>query len=113
MKSLIRNALGEKIVSHYVPMTPANAETFASTFLEGTYKVYQAGAEVGTDVATTANDVLVFVSNTISNKKSYLRFIAPFNKSESDIRTTLIGLTVDGILIDYVSIINFAPMTFA
>lgn len=113
-KSLIRNALGEKIVNHTVPMSVANATTFASNYLEGTYKIYEAVSESGSDMSVVmAYDVLAFVKNEASGKKSYLRFITPSTKNENDIRAALTGVTINGVLVDYVSIINFSPITFA
>ena len=113
MKSLIRNALGDKILNTYVPMTPTNANTFATDMLEGTWSIYEAGAETGTDVATSAIDVTCQVRNSGTGKKAYLRFIAKANKNGDEIQTVLTGLTVDGILIDEVVIISLRPLTFA
>lgn len=114
MKCLIKNALGEKIVNHYVPMNAANAETFASKYLDGTYKVFLAKSESGSDTGVvSANDVTIFVSDTTTGKKAYLRFIASATKNETEIRTALTGLTIDGFVVDKVSIINFAPLSFA
>lgn len=113
-KSLIKNALGEKMVNNYLPMNASNAITFAQNYLEGTWKVYSSTAETGSDTGVaSANDVNVFLTDTTSGKKAYLRFIANATKNETEIRTALIGLTIDGFIVDKVSIINFAPMTFA
>lgn len=114
MKSLIKNALGEKIVNHYVPMTAANAQTFAGKYLDGTWKVFEASSESGSDTGVVAaNDVTAFVTDTTTGKKAYLRFLANANKNETEIATALTGLTIDGFVVDKVSIINFAPMIFA
>lgn len=114
MKSMVRNALGDKIVNHYLPMTKENAAAFADKYFEGTYKVYEALSEVGNDTGIVAgNDVTVFVSNTESGKKAYLRMIVSATKNETEIRTALTGLTIEGFVVDKVSIINFSPMSFA
>lgn len=113
-KTMIRNALGEKIVSHTLPMSTANAITFADKYLEGTYKIYEASVDMGSDAGVVlAYDVIAFVKNEATGKKAYLRFIAKSTKNEAEIRTALMGMTINGILVDYVSILNFAPLTFA
>lgn len=113
-KSLIRNALGDKVVNHYVPMSATNADAFATKYLEGTWKVYTAKSETGSDTGVVAaNDATIFVTDTTTGKKAYLRMLVNVNKSEADIRAALTGLTIDGFVVDKVVIINFAPLAFA
>lgn len=114
MKCVIRNALGDTVKSFSVPMTPANAETFASTYLEGTYKVYEETSKVGSDVGvTSAYDITVQYSNTTSNKKGYLRMIVKPTEDETSVAAKLNGLTLNGILIDKVVVISMSAITFA
>lgn len=114
MKVKITNALGDKLINHYVPMTVANAESFATKYLDGTWKVYEALSESGSDTGVvSANDVTIFVKNTESGKKSYLRFYANATKNETELRAALMGLTIDGFIVDSVSIINMSPIAFA
>lgn len=114
MKVLVKNALGDKVVNHYLPMTPVNAATFCADILDGTYKIFEEVSSIGSDVAVvSANDVQVQVRNSTTGKKAYLRFIAKSTKTGDDIQTVLTGLTVNGILIDEVVIIAFRPMAFA
>lgn len=113
-KVLIKNALGDKVINSYLPMTPANAATFCADILEGTYKVFEATTEAGNDTGVTlAYDTQLQVRNVTTGKKTYLRFIAKSNKNPDDIQTALIGLTINGILVDEVVIIGFRPMSFA
>lgn len=114
MKSLVINHLGEKTVRHYLPMTGANAVTFATDIFAGTFKVYEETVSSGTDTAVTAaNMVAVQLSNTTSGAKTYLRFIGKPTKSSDDIRTALTGLTINGVVVDKVVFIDFSPLTFA
>lgn len=114
MKVLVKNALGDKIQSNYLPMTAVNAATFCADMFEGTYKIFESLSESGSDAAVVlANDIQVQVRNSTTGKKAYLRFIAKSTKTGDDIQTTLTGLTVNGILIDEVVIIAFRPMSFA
>lgn len=114
MKCLIQNALGDTVVNHYVPMSAANAETFAGKYLDGTWKVFLARPEIGSDTGVvTAYDVNAYVKNIESGQGSYLRFIASATKSDTEVKAALMNITVDGHLIDHVTLINFAPLSFA
>lgn len=113
-KCMIRNALGEKVINHYLPMSPANAQTFAEDILDGTFKVFEETQSVGTDVGVvSANMVRVQLADSASGKKAYMSFIGKANKSTDDIRAVLKGLTVNGVIMDTVTFIEFAPLTFA
>lgn len=114
MKSMIKNALGDKVINHYVPMTGANALLLAEAVLDGTYKVFEQTSNTGSDVGvTSANMVRVQVENIASGKKAYFSFIGKATKSTDDIRAVLNGLTVNGVIVDKVTFIEFSPLTFA
>ncbi|NOQ31682.1 MAG: hypothetical protein GQ570_11225 [Helicobacteraceae bacterium] len=114
MKSMIKNALGNTTKNIYVPCDAVNAETFASEFLDGTYKVYESLNKVGTDNAvTTAYQVNLQFSDSTTGRKGYLDFIAKETLDTEQIGNTLKGLTIDGVTIDTVSVFTFSPLTFA
>lgn len=114
MKVMIKNALGDKVVNSYLPMTVANATTLAEDLLEGTYSIFEEVSTSGNDTGVVlAYDTQVQVRNSTTGKKTYLRFIAKSTKNPDDIQTVLTGLTVNGILIDEVVILAFRPMSFA
>lgn len=114
MKSMVRNVLGDKTVTHYLPMTAANAATFAADVLDGTYKIFEETSKVGSDAAVvSANFTSVQLVNTTSGAKTYLNLISKSSKSSTEIRTALTGLTVNGVVVDKVVIINMNPLTFA
>lgn len=114
MKSMVINQIGDKTKRHYLPMTGANALTFANDIFAGTFKVYEESSSVGTEVGVVAaNSVSVQLSNTTSGAKTYLRLIAKSTKSSDDIRLALTGLTINGVLVDRVVFIDFSPLTFA
>lgn len=114
MKVLVKNALGDKMVNSYLPMTVANAQTLIEDVFEGTWSIYEEMSVSGTDVGVTiAYDTQVQVRNSTTNKKAYLRFIAKSTQNPDSIQTALTGLTVNGILVDEVVIIAFRPMSFA
>ncbi|MCX6073351.1 MAG: hypothetical protein NTY39_03450 [Campylobacterales bacterium] len=113
MKSMIINALGDIVVNNYLPMSATNADAFATKYLDGTWKVLLARPDVGTDTALLAYDTKVFVKNSASGVNGYFNMIVKSTVSETDIKTALMGITVNGGLVDHVSVISFAPITFA
>ena len=114
MKCLVKNALGDKVLNMYLPMSSANAFTLMESVGEGTYKVFELLSLAGTDnTVFSANDCQVQVRDSATGKKAYLRFIAKSSKNPDEIQTALTGLTVNGILINEVVIISFRPMVFA
>lgn len=113
-KAWIKNLLGEKVVNHYVPMSSANAMTFADAVLDGTYKVFEEKSSIGTDVGVvSANSMSIYVANTESGKSSYIKGIFKSSLDTDEIRTALTGLTIDGFVVDRVVFINVSPLTFA
>lgn len=111
-KSLILNRVNSKNYSFNVPTTPANAETFASTFLEGEYAVYELGSTVGTETETDAWDVSVMVKNATSGEKAYLSLLLKTNKTEEDLFTALKGKTINGLVVDECFMMSMKKVTF-
>lgn len=113
MKTMIKNKLGDTVVTSYLPMTSANAVTFADSVLEGTYSIFELDSTSGVDNDTSAFDVQLQFRNSGTGKKGYFRGIVKNSVNPDEIQTAFIGLTINGILIDEVVMIGFAPMTFA
>lgn len=114
MKCMVINQLGDKTVRHYLPMTAANAATFAEDMFDGTWKVFKETSKIGSDVAVvSAKEVSVQLVNTTSGAKTYLRMIAKSSLSTDEIRTALTGLTINGVLVDRVVFINVDFLSFA
>lgn len=114
MKVKVLNVLGDTTVTHYLPMTAANAATFCADVLDGTYKIFEETSKTGTDTTVTAaNKVSVQLVNTASGAKTYLNMIAKATLNSDEIRTALTGLTLNGVLVDKVVFIDFSPLTFA
>ncbi len=112
MKSLIRNKLGNKIKSIYVPATDEQAQDFATNFLDGEWEVLSYVGSEGSDVVTTANDVNVMVKAT-DGSKTYFSFLADSTKDEDQIFTALKGLTINGVLVEEAYILGMRPVTFS
>ena len=106
MKSLVVNHIANKKKWVFLPCDDTVAKSFADTFLEGQYQVYQKSGEVGTGVVVGSyRKVSVMLKNT-AGKSTYISFPAKANKSDIDILTALKGLTFNGVKADTVSIVK-------
>ena len=112
MKSMIRNTLGGKILTSYVPADAVSAQSFADAVMDGETKVYQQLSVVGTDTATQARYVNAMIQNTASGAKRYLTFIIKLTKNEGDVIAALVGKTFDGIKADKVVIVSMRTQQF-
>lgn len=111
-KTLIRNKLGEKNKSFYVPTNDTNALAFASDFLDGEYEVLEMVGTSGSDVVTIANDVNVMVKSA-TGTKTYFSFLADNTKNEDEIFTALKGLTINGVLVEQAYILGMKQVNFS
>ncbi len=105
-KSIIINRFNGKNHTITLPATDTVAATFAQNVLEGEYKVYAFDTEVGLDTETSYKEMQVMVKNTTSEMKTYLNLKVKSTKSEEDVFAAVIGLTVNGILIDEAYVIS-------
>lgn len=104
-KSLIINNINGKNSFIEVPTTDANATTFAQTFLDGAYAVYESVLQSGSDtVATAPDDVNIMFKNKASGKKGYMSIKT--SSSDETIFNALMGLTLNGVLIDEAYVIT-------
>ena len=111
-KSLIRNKLGQKVKSFYVPTTDTNAATFATDFLDGEWEVLALASTEGSDSVTSANEVNVMVKAT-DGTKTYFTFLASTTKNEDEIFTALKGLTINGVVVEESYILGMKTVSFA
>ena len=107
MKSLIINAINGKNTFIQVPTDATEAETFATTLLDGAYAGYElAMTTAGNDVLTAVDDVNIMFKNKASGKKSYMTIKVEPNRTDESIFAVLMGLTLNGIVIDEVYVIT-------
>ena len=110
--SIIRNKVGTKKLTMYVPSGSTEAGAFASAVLDGTYDILQHDSTAGSDAVTEAEDVTVFFEDDTTKKRGYLNFIAKTTKSEEDIISALVGKTYNGIKADKVVIISMRTVAY-
>lgn len=110
-KSLIINRYNNSNHWITVPADEVAADTFASTFLDGEYQVLKYDTSVGTDTETSYQEMQVMVKNATTKMKTYLTMKVKSNKTENEVFAALIGLTVNGIVVDECYLISHKIVT--
>lgn len=111
-KSMIRQKLGSKTLTCYVPAGNVEAQAFADAVLDGETKVYEQLSETGTDTASTGRYVNVMIQDDVTSSKSYMKFIIASTKHEGDVISALEGKTFNGVKADKVVIIGMSSAEF-
>lgn len=106
-KSLIINQINGKNTFITVPCANVEASSFATTFLDGAHAVYElAMTTAANDVITAADDVNIMFKNKASGKKSYMTIKVAPSRTDESIFAVLMGLTLNGVLIDEAYVIS-------
>lgn len=105
-RSMIRNVLGTKTLTMYVPAGNVEAQAFADAVLDGETKVYEAVSTLGSDVVDTARNVSVMVQDDTTGSKAYMAFLIKSTKHEGDVISALQGKTFNGVKADKVVVIG-------
>ena len=112
-KSMIRNTLGSKTLTMYVPAGNVAAQAFADAVLDGQTKVFEAISTTGSGSSVAdARDVNVMIQNETTGEKAYLSFLIKKTKNEGDVISALQGKTFNGVLANKVVIIGMRTVTF-
>lgn len=109
-KTMLKNILGSKSFTINLPAKTADAESFATAFLDGEFVGYEALAPVGTDTAEPYNLVSVMIKNT-AGLKTYLNLATKSTKSESDIYAALLGKTFNDVKADDIYILKMRQVS--
>ncbi len=110
-KSLIVNRVNGKNHTFAVPAGETEADTFASTFLDGEYQVLKKGSVVGTDTETDWLDVNLMLKASATGLKTYMNILVKTSKTEEDIFSAVIGLNINGVLVDEAYVISMRHIT--
>lgn len=105
-KSIIINRFNQKNHQITLPCDDTVAGAFATALLDGEYQVLKFDTTLGNDVETSYKEMQIMVKNTTTQNKHYLNLKVKTNKSEEDVFAVLIGLTVNGMLIDEAYVIS-------
>lgn len=110
--SMIKQKLGSKVLTMYVPAGAVEAQAFADAVLDGETRVLEQISSTGTDVANTARYVNVMIQDATSQSKAYLKFIIASTKHEGDVISALAGKTFNGVKADKVVVIGMQSAEF-
>jgi hypothetical protein len=107
-ESIIVNRISGKNKFITVPTDSTNAVAFAGTFLEGEYAVYEKDTVIGaSDVVGSAPDLLnVMFKNKTSGLKGYATLSVKKTTTDEAVFAVLMGLTLNGVLIDEAYVIS-------
>ena len=112
--SMIRQKLGNKVFTSYVPASDTDAKNFAEALLPGEYEVLSKVGETGNDNVTDGYRIWsVMIKSSETDTKTYLTFATPLNKTSKDIISALTGKTYNDVKADEVVIINARAVQFA
>ena len=112
--SMIRQKLGNKTFTSYVPATDENAKAFAEALLPGEYEILTKVGESGSDNVTDGYKVFtVMIESDETHDKTYLTFVSKLSKTSDDVISGLKGKTFNGVKADKVVVINSRTVTLA
>jgi len=111
--SMIRQKLGNKTFTNYVPATDENAKYFADALLPGEYQILTKVGENGNDTVSDGYRIYSVMIKDENDLKTYLTFAAPLNKTSDDIIEALKGKTFNDVKADKVVVINSRTINLA
>ena len=111
--SMIRQKLGNRVFTNYVPAGGEEAKSFADEFLPGEYEILTKVGESGSDSVTEARFYLVMIKNDETHEKTYLSFYAKANTSDVDVKNALTGKTFNNVKADSVYILRSRKVQIA
>ena len=112
--SMIRQRLGNKTFTSYVPATAEAAKSFAEALLPGEYEILEKIGENGNDNVTDGYKIFtVMIESDETHDKTYLTFVSKIGKTSDDVIAGLKGKTFNGVKADKVVVINSRKVTLA
>ncbi len=111
--SMIRQKLGSKVFTSYVPATDENAKALADAVMPGEYEILTKASETGNDTVSDGYRFWTVMIKNDADLKTYLTFVAPLAKNSNDIITALSGKTFNGVKADKVIVINSRTVKLA
>ncbi|NPA44156.1 MAG: hypothetical protein GXO49_01340 [Chlorobi bacterium] len=111
--SMIRQKLGTKTFTSYVPAGDEDAKAFADAVMPGEYEILAKTGESGSDSVTESRKWTLMLRNDETHEKTYLTFFAPLSKSSKDIKEALTGKTFNGVKADTIVVLHSRKYQFA
>jgi hypothetical protein len=110
--SMIRQKLGNKTFTNYVPAGDEDAKSFADALMPGEYTILTKVGESGSDNVTQSRKWVVMLRSEETHEKTYLTFYAPISKTSDDVKNALTGKTFNGVKADTIVVITARKYSF-
>ena len=111
--SMIRQKLGNKVFTNYVPADDTDAKALADSVLPGEYEIFTKVGESGSDTVTAGDRKYTIMVKDDTDLKTYFNIVTPVSKTSSDVISALQGKTFNGVKADVVYVLNEREVTFA
>ena len=111
---MIRQKLGSKTFTSYVPADDENAKALADAVLPGEYEILKLVGESGSDTVTGGyRKYTVMLKDDETHKSTYLNIVVSQGKTSTEVRSALLGKTFNGVKADRVIVLNERVVTIA
>ena len=111
--SMIRQKLGNKTFTNYVPAGDEDAKSFADALMPGEYTILTKVGESGSETVSDGYRHWVVMIKNENDVKTYLSFVSPLNKNSNDVISALKGKTFDTVKAEVVYVLNERDYTIA
>ena len=106
-KSMIKQTLGDKNFTSYVPAGADEAKALAEAVMPGKIEIFEMVSEGGNDNVTDGyKKYSVMLKSEETGIKTYLNLVVPLSKNEHDIQEALKGKTFNGVKADIVYVFS-------
>lgn len=105
-KTLVRNHVGEKTFTLYLPCSDTEASAFAGDILDGSSEIYGMDSSSGNELAPNVIEYVVTGQTKADKRKTTISFYALPSKTEADIVTALTNKTFNGVKFEEIFIIS-------
>jgi len=112
-KSMIRNTLGTKTMTFYLPCKGSVAGDICSSLLDGEYSVFETdGANAGGNEKETAVYNVTVQLKSADNLKTYVNFAMKANKTAGDVESAFVGTTVNGLKVKSTLVLGMSKVNY-
>ena len=113
MVSMIRQKLGQKTFTSYIPAKGEDALDIAKTILPGIVSVFEKKSETGSDNVSDGYKKFTIMIKNDAGAKTYFSIVTKLGKSSKDVINALKGKTFNTVKADVVYVLNEREYKFA
>jgi hypothetical protein len=104
--SMIRQKLGNRTLTNYVPAGDEEAKALADAVLPGEYEIFTKVGESGSDVVAGGYKKFTVMIKNEGGLKTYFNIVTSQSKTSTDVINALKGKTFDTVKADVVYVLN-------